>query len=186
MTSTSCPTTADKIAQHYRSILSLLGENTDREGLLETPERVARMLFEVTSGLRSDPPKMTVFDKGKNDQMVTVLNIAFSSICEHHMVPFIGKAHIGYVPGESILGLSKFGRVLDWFASRPQIQENLTTEVADYIEDILAPQGVIVVIEAEHMCMSIRGIKKPGHKTTTSAIRGNVPKREFFDILKTS
>lgn len=175
-----------KISTLYREILTLLGEDPEREGLKDTPMRVAMMLYEMTHGLRKDPPKMTLFDRGKNDQMVTVIDLDMNSLCEHHMLPFYGKAHIGYIPSEKLIGLSKFGRILDWHARRPQIQEQLTAQVADHLCEVLKPAGLIVVIEATHMCMSIRGIKKSGHLTTTSAIRGHIPKEEFFDILKVS
>jgi len=172
------------LAKSAKEILELINEDTDREGLQDTPARVAKMYLEMTSGLRTPPPEMTVFDRGSNDQMITILGIDYWSMCEHHLVPFYGKAHIGYVPQEKISGLSKFGRVVDWYARRPQIQEQLTAQVADHIKEHLSPKGVIVVFEGTHLCMSMRGIRKPNHITVTSAIRGEIHKQEFFDLLK--
>jgi len=169
-----------------RTILKGIGEDDTREGLLDTPSRVARMYFELTKGLRTEPPQITAFSSDSVDQLVTLLDVDYSSLCEHHLVPFYGKAHIGYLPGDKLMGLSKFARVLDWFAARPQIQERLTSEVADYIMENLEPVGVIILIEGTHTCMSIRGVKKPNHVTVTSAIRGDVPRDEFFDILNSN
>ena len=143
--------------------------------MVDTPERVARMYAEIFSGLHADPVAVlkTIFD-AQHDEMVLVKDIEVASTCEHHLVPWIGVAHVGYIPnvkGE-ITGLSKIARLVDVFARRPQVQERLTTQVADALEEGLAPRGVIVVVEAEHMCMSIRGVRKPGAKTVTSAVRG--------------
>ena len=171
------------LAEATKAILDTLGEDVKREGLLDTPNRVARMFLEMTSGLRTPEPEVTMFERGENDQMITVLNLDYHSMCEHHLVPFYGKAHIGYVPNDKIAGLSKFGRILDWYAKRPQIQEQLTAQIANFIFDKVKPQGVIVVVEGTHMCMSMRGVKKPHHATVTSAIRGNISKSEFFSIL---
>ena len=173
-----------QIEDHIRSVLELLGEDTTREGLLETPRRVASMWLELTEGNRSFPPEMTSFDRGQNDQMITLFNVDFSSSCEHHMVTFNGKAHIGYIPDKRIVGLSKLARVVEWFARRLQIQERMTAEIADFLMARIEPQGVIVLIEAHHLCMSMRGIKKPNHTTVTSAIRGQLDKSEFFDLYK--
>ena len=165
----------EKIEQGVRLILEGIGEDPNREGLLKTPSRVAKMYEEVFAGMQEDPAVHfeTLFDEG-HQEMVLVKDIPFYSMCEHHLVPFFGKAHIGYIPGQDgkICGLSKLARLLEAYAKRPQVQERLTSQVADTLVEQLAPQGVIVVIEAEHMCMSMRGIKKPGARTTTSAVRG--------------
>lgn len=174
----------DHMEEAVETLLKGVGENATREGLIDTPKRVAKMYMELTSGLRDPAPKVTTFSTGKYDQLITVFDLEYSSLCEHHLVPFVGKAHIGYIPGDSIIGLSKFGRVVDWFARRPQIQEQLTEQIADFLCEKLNPKGLIVVVEGTHMCMSIRGVKKPGHITMTSAIRGNLPKDEFFDLMK--
>lgn len=165
-------------------ILSEMGEDLEREGLRDTPRRVATMFMEMTEGLRSDPPAVVLFDSEGLDQMVTVLDIDYFSLCEHHLAPFYGRVHIGYLPHKKIAGLSKFARVVEYFARRPQIQERMTADIAEYIKKTVDPSGVIVVVEGTHLCMSMRGVKKPNHKTVTSAIRGNVPRDEFFDILK--
>ena len=164
-------------------LLEELGEDIHREGLVDTPTRVAKMFYELTKGTRTDPPHITTFSSDGLDQMITVLDIDFNTLCEHHMVPVYGKVHIGYLPGERIAGLSKFARIVDWFSARLQIQENLTAQIADHIQEVLEPRGVIVLVEATHMCMSMRGVKKPNHVTVTSALRGDIPKEEFFDIL---
>jgi GTP cyclohydrolase I len=170
------------IAKSYAQVLGVLGEDVSRDGLKDTPARVASMLLEMTSGLRAPPPEVTFFE-GSADQMITVLDIDYNSLCEHHLVTFYGRVHIGYIPSTKIAGLSKFARIVDWFASRPQIQERLTGQIADFIVEKLSPLGVIVVVEGRHLCMSIRGVHKQNHSTVTSAIRGNIPKDEFFDIL---
>ncbi|NJQ03690.1 GTP cyclohydrolase I FolE [Streptomyces zingiberis] len=160
-----------------RELLIAVGEDPDREGLRETPARVARAYREILGGLRQDPEDVltTTFDLG-HDEMVLVKDIEIVSLCEHHLLPFHGVAHIGYIPAETgkITGLSKLARLVDVFARRPQVQERLTTQVADSLMRILEARGAIVVIEAEHMCMSVRGIRKPGAKTTTSAVRGQL------------
>jgi GTP cyclohydrolase I len=167
----------DRAAAAVRELLLAIGEDPDREGLHETPERVARMYAEVFSGLRQQPEDVltTTFDIG-HDEMVLVRDIALTSFCEHHLVPFHGVAHVGYVPAADgrITGLSKLARLVDVFAKRPQVQERLTSQVADSLVRILQPRGAIVVIEAEHLCMSIRGVKKPGALTITSAVRGQL------------
>ena len=164
-----------KIEEGVRLILEGVGEDPDREGLRETPARVARMYEEVFAGLSEDPARhfQVTFDEG-HEEMVIERGIPFYSMCEHHLVPFFGTASIAYIPGASgrICGISKLARLLDAFAKRPQVQERLTTQVADTLVAELNPQGVIVVIEAEHMCMSMRGVRKPGAKTTTSVMRG--------------
>ncbi len=164
-----------KIEEGVRLILEGIGEDPDREGLLKTPARVARMYEEVFAGMTEDPGKHfeTTFDEGHRE-MVIVSDIPFYSMCEHHLVPFFGCAHVAYIPSEDgrVCGLSKLARLVDAFARRPQVQERLTTQVAETLMAELNPQGVLVVMEAEHMCMTMRGVKKPGSKTTTSAVRG--------------
>jgi GTP cyclohydrolase I len=160
-----------------RDLLVAVGEDPDREGLRDTPARVARAYAEVFAGLRmtADEVLTTTFDLG-HDEMVLVKDIELYSTCEHHLVPFHGVAHIGYIPGPDgrITGLSKLARLVDVFAKRPQVQERLTTQVADSLMRILEPSGAIVVLEAEHLCMSMRGIRKPGARTVTSAVRGTL------------
>ncbi|MFJ5549316.1 GTP cyclohydrolase I FolE [Streptomyces sp. NPDC093225] len=160
-----------------RELLIAVGEDPDREGLLETPARVARAYREILAGLRQKPEDVltTTFDLG-HDEMVLVKDIEIVSLCEHHLLPFHGVAHVGYIPAESgkITGLSKLARLVEVFARRPQVQERLTTQIADSLMEILEARGAIVVVEAEHMCMSVRGIRKPGAKTTTSAVRGQL------------
>ena len=158
-----------------RELLCAIGEDPDREGLRETPGRVARAYAEVTQGLRQRPEDVlsTTFDLG-HDEMVLVRDIELWSMCEHHLVPFTGVAHVGYIPAESgkITGLSKLARLVDVYAKRPQVQERLTTQVAEALVDLLDARGVIVVIEAEHLCMTMRGVRKAGARTITSAVRG--------------
>ncbi|GAA3941261.1 GTP cyclohydrolase I FolE [Streptomyces gulbargensis] len=160
-----------------RELLIAVGEDPDREGLRETPARVARAYRELFAGLRQTPEEVltTTFDLG-HDEMVLVKDIELTSMCEHHLLVFHGVAHIGYIPAETgkITGLSKLARLVDVFARRPQVQERLTTQIADSLMEILEARGAIVVIEAEHMCMSLRGVRKPGAKTTTSAVRGQL------------
>ncbi|WP_328900860.1 MULTISPECIES: GTP cyclohydrolase I FolE [unclassified Streptomyces] len=160
-----------------RELLLAVGEDPDREGLKETPGRVARAYREIFAGLYQQPEDVltTTFDLG-HDEMVLVKDIEVFSTCEHHLVPFRGVAHVGYIPATSgkITGLSKLARLVDVYARRPQVQERLTTQIAESLMEILEPRGVIVVIECEHMCMSMRGIRKPGAKTLTSAVRGQL------------
>ncbi|MEN3585692.1 MULTISPECIES: GTP cyclohydrolase I FolE [unclassified Streptomyces] len=160
-----------------RELLIAVGEDPDREGLRETPARVARAYRELVAGLRQEPEDVltTTFDLG-HDEMVLVRDIEIMSLCEHHLLPFHGVAHVGYIPADTgkITGLSKLARLVDVFARRPQVQERLTTQVADSLMKILEARGAIVVVEAEHMCMSVRGVRKPGAKTTTSAVRGQL------------
>ncbi|MEU2119735.1 GTP cyclohydrolase I FolE [Streptomyces sp. NPDC058700] len=160
-----------------RELLIAVGEDPDREGLKETPARVARAYKELFAGLWQTPEDVltTTFDLG-HDEMVLVKDIELMATCEHHLLPFHGVAHIGYIPAESgkITGLSKLARLVDVFARRPQVQERLTTQIADSLMRILDARGAIVVIEAEHMCMALRGVRKPGAKTTTSAVRGQL------------
>ncbi|MEU1305998.1 GTP cyclohydrolase I FolE [Streptomyces shenzhenensis] len=160
-----------------RELLIAVGEDPDREGLRETPARVARAYRELLAGLKQEPEDVltTTFDLG-HDEMILVKDIEIVSLCEHHLLPFHGVAHVGYIPAESgkITGLSKLARLVEVFGRRLQVQERLTTQIADSLVRILEARGVIVVIEAEHMCMSVRGIRKPGAKTTTSAVRGQL------------
>ena len=160
-----------------RELLFAIGEDPDREGLQDTPARVARAYRELLSGMRvtAEDVLTTTFDAG-HDEMILVRDIELWSMCEHHLVPFTGVAHIGYIPNENgrITGLSKLARLVDVFAKRPQVQERLTTQIADSLMGILEARGAIVVIEAEHLCMTMRGVRKPGSKTITSAIRGTM------------
>jgi len=165
----------EKIQQGVRMILEGIGEDPGREGLLDTPARVARMYEEICSGIIADPSMLFEKSFGENhSELVLVKDIPFYSLCEHHMLPFFGAAHVGYIPGKegTICGISKLARLVEVFARRLQVQERLTTQIADTLVDLIKPQGVIVVIEAEHLCMSMRGVQKPGSKTTTSAVRG--------------
>ena len=162
-----------RIERAVREILAAVGENPDREGLRETPARVARMYQELFRGLHTDPRvHLQKFFTEKYDEMVLVRDIAFNSMCEHHMLPFVGHAHIGYLPSGKVVGLSKLARTVEVYARRPQMQERLTSQVADAIMTHLQPKGVGVVVEAEHLCMSMRGVSKPGAETVTSAVRG--------------
>jgi GTP cyclohydrolase I len=163
------------VEQGVRLILQGIGEDPDRGGLRETPARVARMYREIFAGIDVDASELvTVVEGADFDEMIMVRDIPLYSVCEHHILPFIGKAHVSYIPNKSqqITGLSKIARVVDMLAKRPQVQERLTTEIAEAIERALSPRGVFVVIEAEHLCMTMRGIKKPGAVTVTSAVRG--------------
>ena len=167
----------DRAEAAVRDLLIAIGEDPDRDGLRDTPVRVARAYQEMFRGLQMDPDEVltTTFDIG-HDEMVLVKDIELYSTCEHHLVPFHGVAHIGYIPNDTgrITGLSKLARLVDVFAKRPQVQERLTTQVADSLVRILEPRGAIVVLEAEHLCMSMRGVRKPGAKTVTSAVRGSL------------
>jgi GTP cyclohydrolase IA len=164
-----------RIERAVREILLAIGEDPDREGLRDTPARVARAYAEQFAGLRQRPDDVltTVFDVG-HDEMVIVRDIEVYGTCEHHLLPFIGVAHIGYIPNVKgqITGLSKLGRLVDIYARRPQVQERMTCQIADGLMDSLEPRGVVVVIEAEHLCMTMRGVRKPGARTVTSAVRG--------------
>ena len=165
----------DRIAAAVREILVGIGEDPDRDGLKDTPDRVARAYQELFSGLHQDPAEVlsAVFELG-HEEMILVRDIEVYSVCEHHLLPFHGVAHVGYIPGADgrITGLSKLARLVDVYAKRPQVQERLTTQVADALVEHLGARGVIVVVEAEHLCMSMRGVRKPGAKTVTSAVRG--------------
>jgi len=181
-----------RAAAAVRELLLACGENPDRPGLQDTPDRVARAYREMFAGLYSDPDDVlsTTFDEG-HDELVLIKDIPMYSTCEHHLVPFHGVAHVGYIPGGNgrVTGLSKLARVVDLYAKRPQVQERLTGQVADALMRKLDPRGVIVVIEAEHLCMAMRGIRKPGATTTTSAVRGqfktNAPSRaEALSLIR--
>ena len=165
----------EKVERGVRLLLEGIGEDLGRPGMRDTPARVARMYEEITSGLREDPSEVlqVIFEEG-HDEMVMVRDIPLYSLCEHHLIPFVGKAHVAYVPNRDgqITGLSKLARLVDGLAKRPQVQERLTTQVADALVERLHPQGALVVIEAEHLCMSMRGVRKPGAITVTSAVRG--------------
>ena len=167
----------DRAEAAVRELLAAVGEDPQRDGLIDTPARVARAYAEMFAGLRqrADEVLTTTFDLG-HDEMVLVQDIEVYSTCEHHLVPFHGVAHVGYIPGADgrITGLSKLARLVDVYAKRPQVQERLTTQIADALVRILRPRGVIVVIQCEHLCMSMRGIRKPGARTTTSAVRGQL------------
>ena len=165
-----------RIEKAVREILEAIGEDPDRDGLQRTPLRIAEMYDEIFAGLHDDPSKhLTVTFEADHDEMVMVRDIAVTSLCEHHLVPFAGRAHVAYIPGEDgrITGLSKIARLVDGFAKRPQVQERLTTQIADALMAILEARGVIVVVEAEHLCMTMRGVKKAGARTITSAVRGS-------------
>lgn len=169
-----------RIEKAVKEILAAIGEDVGRAGIKETPKRVARMYAELFAGIGRDPGReLTVFHNEDHEEMIMVKDIPFYSICEHHLVPFIGRAHIVYIPTKGrVTGLSKLVRVIEGFAKRPQVQERLTSEIADTLMKRLRPRGVFVVIEAEHLCMSMRGVKKPGSTTVTSAVRGVFAKHD--------
>ncbi len=180
----------DELASHYKQVLTLLGEDPEREGLEKTPMRVAKAMQVLTRGYTQDPHKVltdALFEE-KYNQMVIVKDIDFFSMCEHHMLPFYGKAHVAYIPNGYITGLSKIARVVDIFSHRLQVQERLTEQVMQCINDTLKPQGVMVVIEAKHMCMQMRGVEKQNSITTTSAYSGvfesSKTRNEFMDLLR--
>jgi len=165
----------DRVEQLVGELLEAVGEDPGREGLRATPRRVASMYEELFAGVDDDPESyLTVTFAADHDEMVMVRDIPFASLCEHHMIPFMGKVHVGYIPGADgrVTGLSKLARLVDAYARRLQVQERMTTQIADTMEKVLVPLGVLVVVEAEHLCMSMRGVKKPGTLTITSAVRG--------------
>jgi GTP cyclohydrolase I len=165
----------ERVERAITELLIAIGEDPQREGLVATPRRVAAMYEELFSGLDEDPSKhLTVTFAAEHDEMVMVRDIPFASLCEHHLVPFMGKAHVAYIPGEDgrITGLSKLARLVDAYAKRLQVQERMTSQIADTLMDTLGPRGALVVVEAEHLCMSMRGVRKPGTLTITSALRG--------------
>ncbi|WP_199241759.1 GTP cyclohydrolase I FolE [Desulfosporosinus sp. Sb-LF] len=181
----------EKIEKAVYMILEAIGEDPEREGLIDTPKRVARMYDEVFAGLHDDPSRhLKVQFSEEHEEMVIVKDIPVYSMCEHHLVPFYGKAHIAYIPRKGkITGLSKFARVVEGFARRPQLQERLTSQIANAIMGELDPLGVVVVIEAEHMCMTMRGVKKAGSQTLTSAVRGifktnSITRSEAFSLIQ--
>src|SRR5579863_833130 len=164
-----------RVERLVAELLEAIGDDPRRDGLRNTPRRIALMYEELFSGNEGDPgDHLTVTFSAEHDEMVMVRDIPFASLCEHHMIPFIGKAHVAYIPGDDgrITGLSKLARLVDDFARRLQVQERMTTQIADCMEEVLEPRGVLVVVEAEHLCMSMRGVKKPGTLTVTSAVRG--------------
>ena len=180
----------EKIKQAVYSILEAIGEDSSREGIIETPRRIAEMYAEIFSGMGKDPKEELAvgFEEGHHE-MVILKDIPFYSMCEHHLLPFYGMAHIGYIPKGRVVGASKLGRVVEIIAKRPQLQERLTTQIADSIVEALQPEGVAVVVEAEHLCMTMRGVKKPGSNVVTSAMRGSFRSRaetraEFLSLIK--
>src|SRR5262245_10796135 len=183
------PPDLDRIEQAVHQIIHAIGEDPDREGLADTPARVARMYAELFEGLRIDPKEyLKVGFEAGHDEMVILRDIPFYSVCEHHFMPFHGTAAVGYIPDGRVVGVSKLARVVEGYARRPQLQERLTSQVADAIMDTMEPDGVAVVIEAEHLCMTQRGIKKPGSRMVTSATRGtfrknDVTRAEFLSLV---
>lgn len=179
-----------KIEQGVRLILEGIGEDPERPGLKDTPKRMARMYEEIFAGLKGEPEKLLKIIEGEtHDEMILIKDIPFYSICEHHLLPFIGRAHIAYIPAGNIVGLSELAKVLEHLAKRPQVQERLTSQLADMIMDRLKPKGSMVIIDAEHLCMSMRGIKKPGSRTVTSAVRGTFrtkasTREEMLELIK--
>lgn len=179
-----------RIENAVREILFAIGEDPDREGLKETPGRVARMCEEIFSGIGDDPKRhLKIFEEKGVEEMVVVRDIPLYSICEHHLIPFVGRAHIAYIPSEGrVIGLSKLARIVDSFARRLQLQERLAAQIADFLDENLRPLGVAVVVEAEHLCMTMRGIRASGAKTRTSALRGSMrsaakTRAEAFSLL---
>ena len=190
MPTTTAGIDKERIAAAVREIIAAIGEDASREGLIETPERIGRLYAELFSGVHQDPADVLrrSFDE-QHKEMVILKDIPFYSLCEHHFLPFHGAAHVGYVPEGRIVGVSKLARVVDILARRPQMQERLTSQVADAIMDGLHPDGVAVVIEAEHLCMTMRGVQKPGARMITSAIRGGFRRRgvtrsEFLSLVQ--
>lgn len=180
----------EQIESHIKEILKLIGEDVEREGLIETPARVTRMYEEIFAGYDVDPREVlgVVFDEN-HEELVIVKDIVYYSQCEHHMAPFFGKVHIGYLPSGKIVGLSKLARLVEAVSRRLQVQERITSQIANVLEEELSPQGVIVVVEGEHLCMCARGVKKPGSKTITTATRGIYKedaalRAEFMQLIK--
>jgi GTP cyclohydrolase I len=174
------------LEEHVRSILQLIGEDPNREGLLDTPMRVAKMYQEVFAGVGVDPEAaLTTTFKEEYEGLVVVKDIDYYTFCEHHLIPFFGKAHIGYIPNGEVVGLSKFARLVELVSKRPQVQERMTQQIADAITNVLQPKGVIVSVEGQHLCMCARGVKKPGSSTVTTVKKGifqeNVALAEEFD-----
>ena len=180
----------DKVRQAIKLLLEGIGEDTEREGLAETPDRIARMYTEILSGMTEEPsePLSRVFTV-ENSEIVLEKDIVFHSMCEHHMLPFYGKVHVAYLPDGKVVGLSKLARTVEIYAKRLQVQERMTNQIADAIMEHLAPKGVMIVVEAEHMCMTMRGVKKPGSKTVSLATRGAFAdntelQNRFFQMLR--
>ena len=180
----------DKVRQAIKLLLEGIGEDTEREGLAETPDRIARMYTEILSGMTEEPsePLSRVFTV-ENSEMVLEKDIVFHSMCEHHMLPFYGKVHVAYLPDGKVVGLSKLARTVEIYAKRLQVQERMTNQIADAIMEHLAPKGVMIVVEAEHMCMTMRGVEKPGSKTVSLATRGAFAdntelQNRFFQMLR--
>ncbi|MBP1992347.1 GTP cyclohydrolase I FolE [Paenibacillus eucommiae] len=189
-TNTSVNENREQIEYHVKEILKLIGEDAGREGLLETPARVTRMYEEIFSGYATDPREVlgVTFDES-HEELVIIKDIVYYSQCEHHMAPFFGKVHVGYLPSGKIAGLSKFARLVDAITRKLQVQERITSEIADILDEVLHPHGVMVVVEGEHLCMCSRGVKKYGSKTITSAVRGSFRsdatlRSEFLSLLK--
>ena len=182
--------TTEEIAEHYRQIITLLGEDAEREGLMKTPMRAAKAMQFITQGYAEDPEEVlrSAMFHEEYQQMVVVKDIEFFSLCEHHLLPFFGKAHVAYIPNKTITGLSKIARVVDIYARRLQLQERLTTQIKGCIQNTLQPMGVMVVIEAQHMCMQMRGVQKQHSMTTTSdftgAFRNAKTREEFFQLIR--
>ncbi|WP_059049743.1 GTP cyclohydrolase I FolE [Paenibacillus senegalimassiliensis] len=180
----------EQIEHHVREILKLIGEDVEREGLLDTPARVTRMYEEIFAGYAIEPRDVLgVTFEENHEELVIVKDITYYSQCEHHMAPFFGKVHIGYIPSGHIAGLSKLARLVEAVSRRLQVQERITSQIADIMDEVLQPRGVMVVVEGEHLCMCARGVKKPGSKTVTSAVRGTFRKdaasrAEFLSLLK--
>lgn len=180
----------EQIEHHIKEILKLVGEDVEREGLIETPARVARMYEEIFAGYEVDPRDVLGVTFEENHQeLVIVKDIVYYSQCEHHMAPFFGKVHIGYIPSGRIAGLSKLARLVEAVTRRLQVQERITSQIADIMDEVLKPEGVMVVVEGEHLCMCARGVKKPGSKTITSAVRGSfrtdpASRSEFLSLIK--
>ncbi|MCY9515683.1 GTP cyclohydrolase I FolE [Paenibacillus apiarius] len=183
-------TNREQIEYHVKEILKLVGEDVEREGLLETPARVTRMYEEIFAGYEVDPRDVlgVTFDE-RHEELVIVKDITYYSQCEHHMAPFFGKVHIGYIPSGKIAGLSKLARLVEAVSRRLQVQERITSQIADIMDEVLQPHGVMVVVEGEHLCMCARGVKKPGSKTVTTAVRGTfrsdaAQRAEFLSLIK--
>jgi GTP cyclohydrolase I len=185
-----CVIDKERIAAAVREILEAIGEDLEREGLRQTPRRVAEMYAELFAGLAMDPHEiLRVSFEERHEGLVVLRDIPFHSLCEHHLLPFIGSVHVGYIPNGRVAGLSKIARVVDAFAWRPQLQERLTSQVADCVLEMLKPDGVAVVVEAEHLCLSFRGVKKPGTRVVTSAMRGQfersaLTRSEFLSLVQ--
>lgn len=182
----------DRVARAVREMIEAIGEDPEREGLVETPERVARMYVELFEGLRIDPRAyLKVGFEAGHEEMVILRDIPFYSVCEHHFMPFHGTAAVGYIPDGRVVGLSKLARLVEGYARRPQLQERLTSQIADALMDAMQPDGVAVIIDAEHLCMTQRGVKKPGSRMVTSATRGlfrknDVTRSEFLSLVRSS